>query len=203
MTKTDYLNRFYPIAYKVTQGTKLLPETLITQLILESGYKLSQLATKYNNFFGLKSGSAWTGKVVSMTTAEYKADGTKYFLKGTGKVYSNRIEATRNGANSGTLFRVFPSVEAGFKGWVEFLQSFSRYNKVFLATTPQGQFIELQKAGYATSPTYANQLTTIYNGLKNTIAKINVNASQNNTGFASMSTIILIGLILASLRSFS
>lgn len=203
MTKTDFLNKYYPIAYKVTRGTSLLPETLITQLILESGYNLSQLALKYNNFFGLKSGTSWTGRVVSMRTKEYNPNGTSYWINGTNKEYANRILALNDGAVSGSLFRVYPNIESGFKGWVDFLKGFSRYRNVFLATTPVAQFTELQKAGYATSPTYANQLTNVYNGLKDTIAKINVNASQNNTGFASVSTIILIGLILASLRGFS
>ena len=176
---------------------------MITQLILESGYNLSSLATKYNNFFGLKSGNSWSGRVVSMRTKEYNANGTSYWINGTGKEYANRILALSDGANSGSLFRVYSNIENGFIGWVNFLKGYSRYNKVFLATTPQGQFIELQKSGYATSPTYANQLTSVYNGLKDTIAKINVNASQNNTGFASMGTIIAIGLILASIKGFT
>jgi flagellum-specific peptidoglycan hydrolase FlgJ len=203
MTKSSFLNKYYPPAYRVTKGTGLLPETLITQLILESGYNLSQLATKYNNFFGLKSGNSWSGKVVSMRTKEYNANGTSYWINGTGKEYANKILALNDGANINSLFRVYSSIENGFQGWVNFLKGYPRYNKVFLATTPQAQFIELQKAGYATSPTYANELTSVYNGLKDTIAKINVNASQNNTGFASMGTIILIGLILASIKGFS
>jgi len=203
MLKSSFLNKYYPPAFKITKGTGLLPETLITQLILESGYKLSTLATKYNNFFGLKSGNNWNGRVVSMRTKEYNPNGTSYFINGTGKEYANRTLALNDGANIGSLFRVYSNIETGFEGWVNFLKGYSRYNKVFLAKTPIEQFIELQKSGYATSPTYANQLTNVYNGLKDTIAKINVNASQNNTGFASVGTIILIGLILASIRGFS
>lgn len=200
MTKTEFLNKYYPSAYKVTKGTKLLPETLITQLILESGYNLSQLATKYFNFFGLKSGTSWSGKVVSLTTKEYNANGSSYTINGTGKLYDNRILALNDGANAGSLFRVYSNIDSGFKGWIDFLKGYTRYKNVFLATTPVAQFNELQKAGYATSPTYANQLTTLYNGLKDTIAKINTSSSS---GLASVSTVILIGLLLASFRGFA
>lgn len=168
----SFLNKYYPLAVAATSGTKLFPETLITQLIGESGYKLSKLARDYNNFFGIKSGSSWNGKVVSMTTAEYKPDGTKYYLTGTGKLYNNRIEATTSGANSGTLFRVYPTVTDGFKGWVSFLSGLSRYKKVFDAKTPKDQFAELQKAGYATSPTYSSYLSKIYDQIKDRLPKI-------------------------------
>lgn len=172
MTQQNFLNTYYPLAVQATSGTTLFPETLITQLIGESGYNLSKLASDYNNFFGLKSGSGWSGKVVSMTTAEYKPDGTKYYLTGTNKVYNNRIEATTSGANSGTLFRVYPSVVDGFRGWVSFLSGYSRYKNVFLAKTPKDQFVELQKAGYATSPTYSSYLATIYDQIKSKFPKV-------------------------------
>ena len=172
MTQQSFLNKYYPLAKQATSGTTLLPETLITQLIGESGYNLSKLASGYNNFFGLKSGAGWNGKVVSMTTAEYKPDGTKYYLTGTNKLYNNRIEATASGANSGTLFRVYPTVVDGFKGWINFLSGYSRYKNVFLAKTPKDQFVELQKAGYATSPTYSSYLSTIYDQIKSKLPTI-------------------------------
>lgn len=172
MNQQSFLNKYYPLAVAATSGTKLFPETLITQLIGESGYNLSKLASDYNNFFGIKSGSSWNGKVVSMTTAEYKPDGTKYYLTGTGKVYNNRIEATTSGANSGTLFRVYPTVTDGFKGWVSFLSGMSRYKNVFLAKNPKDQFAELQKAGYATSPTYSSYLSKIYDQIKDKLPTV-------------------------------
>lgn len=189
MTQQSFLNKFYPLAVEATAGTKLFPETLITQLIGESGYKLSKLASGYNNFFGLKSGPGWNGKVVSMNTAEYKPDGTKYFLTGTGKLYNNRIEATTSGANSGTLFRVYPTIVDGFRGWVNFLSGYSRYRNVFLAKTPKEQFTELQRAGYATSPTYSSYLSKIYDQIKSKLPTITTVAKTGGAG-------IVIALVL-------
>jgi flagellum-specific peptidoglycan hydrolase FlgJ len=183
MTQQQFLDKYYPLAVQATAGTTLLPATLITQLIGESGYTLSKLASDYNNFFGLKSGSGWNGKVVSMTTAEYKPDGTKYYLTGTGKLYNNKIEATTSGANVGTLFRVYPTVVDGFKGWVNFLSGYSRYKKVFEAKTPTDQFAELQKAGYATSPTYSSYLASIYDQIKN---KFPIIAASSGVGLIAI-----------------
>lgn len=166
MTKQEFISTYYKDAVQATKGTKLFPETLITQLILESGYNLSNLAKVYNNFFGIKATPKWSGKVVSLTTKEYNSNGTSYSVVGTGKTYNNYNSAVASGANKMSLFRIYNSPKDSFKGWVNFLQVNPRYKKVFFATTPEAQFKELQNAGYATSPTYANQLTEIYNDLK-------------------------------------
>lgn len=199
MTQQNFLNKYYPLAVQATAGTTLLPETLITQLIGESGYNLSKLASGYNNFFGLKSGPGWNGKVVSMTTAEYKADGTKYYLTGTNKLYNNRIEATASGANSGTLFRVYPSVVDGFKGWISFLSGYSRYKNVFAARTAKDQFAELQKAGYATSPTYSSYLATIYDQIKSKLPSITPIAAAK--GGAGLIVILALFFFLRNKKS--
>ena len=42
----------------------------ITQAILESGWGESKLAAVYHNYFGMKCGTKWNGKIVNMTTKE-------------------------------------------------------------------------------------------------------------------------------------
>ena len=164
MTKQQLLNAYYPAAVVATANTTLFPQTLITQLILESGYNLSKLATQYNNFFGIKATSNWKGKVVSLNTYEYLPN--KVLIQGTNQQYNNYASAISSGANKMSLFRVYGSPILGFKDWVNFLQTNKRYADVFKAITPQYQFIELQKAGYATTNTYATQLEQIYNDIK-------------------------------------
>jgi len=51
MTKQEFINKYYAAAVAATAGTGLFAETLLTQLIGESGYNLSELATKFFNFF--------------------------------------------------------------------------------------------------------------------------------------------------------
>jgi len=172
MTKQELLNAYYPSAVAATAGTNLFPQTLITQLILESGYNLSKLATQYNNFFGIKATPNWKGKVVSLNTYEYLPN--KVLIQGTNQLYNNYAAAISSGANKMSLFRVYGSPTLGFKDWVNFLQTNKRYADVFKAITPQYQFIELQNAGYATSNTYASQLTDVYNSIKNYLPAVAV-----------------------------
>lgn len=167
MTKELFIATYQPYAIEATKGTRLFPQTLLTELVLESGYSLSDLARMYNNFFGIKAIPAWKGQVVTMSTNENSASGSVRY-SGTGKVYSSYANAISAGANKETLFRVYGSITEGFKGWVSFLQANDRYAAVFAATTPEEQFTALQNAGYAGADmTYAGKLLAVYNSLKN------------------------------------
>lgn len=161
------IRRFYKFATIATEGTKLFPATLVTQLLLESGPNLSGLARRANNYFGIKSGTSWTGPVISMTTAEF-LNGRRQTFAGTNKVYNTRTEAIQAGAEPQTLFRFYPTMTDGFRGWVEFLQRNPRYTAagVFAARDPLEQFAALARAGYATDPRYVQKLTAVYTRAK-------------------------------------
>lgn len=165
MTRKEYVQSLVPAARAATAGTTLFPQTLVSQLILESGYKPSRLATQANNWFGIKSGLSWSGKVISAPTTEY-INGRYIKLPGSWKVYNNRLEALKAGENIGSLFRFYPSQTASFRGWVDFLQNNKRYSKVFQAKTPLDQFYELKEAGYATDPNYVQKLVGILSQIK-------------------------------------
>lgn len=165
MTKKEYIQSLIPAARAATAGSKLFAETLISQLILESGYKPSRLATQANNWFGIKSGLSWSGKVISAPTTEY-INGRYIKLPGSWKVYNNRLEALKAGENIGSLFRFYSSQTASFRGWVDFLRTNKRYSKVFEAKTPLDQFYELKEAGYATDPNYVQKLVGIFSQIK-------------------------------------
>jgi hypothetical protein len=110
---------------------------ILAQASTESfkGQGLSQLASKYNNFFGMKCGSSWTGKSVNM---------------GTGEEYTKGV-ITRINAN----FRVYDTVQDGVKGYFDFINT-KRYANLKNAITPE-QYLQMIKAdGYATSSTYVN-----------------------------------------------
>ncbi|WP_418911739.1 glycoside hydrolase family 73 protein [Adlercreutzia sp.] len=78
------------------------PSAVIAQAILESGWGESTLASKCHNYFGLKCGTKWTGASVNLQTQEEYAPGTLTAI-------------TDN-------FRVFDSMDAGVKGYFEFIQ---------------------------------------------------------------------------------
>lgn len=129
----------YVIKYANDYGIKV-HSPIIAQAILESGWGGNTLASKYNNFFGLKCGGSWKGKSVNMATKEEYSVGTLTDIR----------------AN----FRVFDSIEDGVKGYFEFI-SYSRYANLKGVTNPE-EYCRLIKAdGYATSSTYVTNLMRV------------------------------------------
>lgn len=129
----------YVIKYANDYGIKV-HSPIIAQAILESGWGGSTLASKYNNFFGLKCGGSWKGKSVNMATKEEYSVGTLTDIR----------------AN----FRVFDSIEDGVKGYFEFI-NYSRYSNLKGVTNPE-EYCRLIKAdGYATSSTYVTNLMRV------------------------------------------
>lgn len=105
---------------------------IIAQACLESNYGISSLSANYHNYFGLKCGSYWQGKSVNMKTKEE---------------YNSQLVSIRDN------FRVFDDMEAGVKGYFDFIST-KRYANLKDATTPR-EYLELIKAdGYATSSSY-------------------------------------------------
>ena len=124
--------------YAAQYGIKVI-SPIIAQAINESNWGKSSLASKYHNYFGLKCGSSWKGKSVNMNTKEEYTPGT----------------LTNISAN----FRVYDSLEAGVKGYFDFI-SMSRYTNLKGITDPK-KYIETIKAdGYATDSKY---VATTYN----------------------------------------
>lgn len=129
----------YVIKYANDYGIKV-HSPIIAQAILESGWGGNTLASKYNNFFGLKCGSSWKGKSVNMATKEEYTVGTLTDIR----------------AN----FRVYDSIEDGVKGYFEFI-NYSRYSNLKGVTNPE-EYCRLIKAdGYATSSTYVTNLMRV------------------------------------------
>lgn len=129
----------YVIKYANDYGIKV-HSPIIAQAILESGWGGSTLASKYNNFFGLKCGGSWKGKSVNMATKEEYSVGTLTDIR----------------AN----FRVYDSIEDGVKGYFEFI-SYSRYANLKGVTNPE-EYCRLIKAdGYVTSSTYVTNLMRV------------------------------------------
>lgn len=129
----------YVIKYANDYGIKV-HSPIIAQAILESGWGGSTLASKYNNFFGLKCGGSWKGKSVNMATKEEYTVGTLTDIR----------------AN----FRVFDSIEDGVKGYFEFI-NYSRYANLKGVTDPETYVKNIKADGYATSSTYVTNLMRV------------------------------------------
>ena len=117
---------------------------IIAQAILESASGQSSLGKKYNNFFGLKCGTLWTGKSVNLATGEEYTPGTYT------TIYAN--------------FRVFDNMEEGVKGYFEFLfKNRDRYDNLIGETDPYRYLEKIKDDGYATSSKYVQNT---YNVIK-------------------------------------
>ncbi len=72
MTKRDFVDRMARATnIAVAKGAIINTHAVIAQAALESGWGLSLLARKYNNLFGIKKATDWTGPTVRLWTLEY------------------------------------------------------------------------------------------------------------------------------------
>lgn len=140
MTNNEFIETIGALIQKhaFANGYKY-PSAIIGQAILESGWGKSLLASKYNNYFGLKCGSSWCGKSVNMTTKEEYTRGTL--------------------TNIRDNFRVYDTMEDGVKGYFEFI-GYSRYSNLKSATSSKNYLQLIKSDGYATSSTY---VVNVYN----------------------------------------
>lgn len=86
-----FLKRFAEAIVVMRRGTDArdicLPVT-IAQAIHETGWGRSELARRYNNYFGMKTGSDWRGQVVQVETVEHVA-GRDIRVKAPFRVYDS------------------------------------------------------------------------------------------------------------------
>lgn len=113
---------------------------IIAQAILESGWGKSSLASKYHNYFGLKCGGAWKGKSVNMATKEEYKVGTL--------------------TNIRDNFRVYDSMDAGVKGYFDFINT-SRYANLKGVKSPEEYVRRIKADGYATSSKYVDNIMRV------------------------------------------
>ncbi len=142
LTRSQYVNMFKNAVLEASKTTNLFPSVAMAQGILESNNGNSGLAKKANNHFGIKADESWHGKKMNFPTREV-IGGKDVMVDAYFRAYNNPVDS--------------------FKDHVTFLKSFKRYANVFNAKTPEQQAIEIQKAGYATDPNYANLLINIIN----------------------------------------
>jgi LysM repeat protein len=133
MTREEYISKYKDLAIKEMARTGIPASITMAQGLLESGSGNSRLAVKANNHFGIKCHD-WYGKKMR-----------------------HNDDARRE------CFRKYKSVAESYQDHSDFLTTKSRYASLFLLepTDYRQWAIGLKKAGYATSPTYAESLIRI------------------------------------------
>lgn len=144
MTHQEFIQNiaFYVQKYAPQYGIKV-HSPIIAQAILESGWGQSKLASVYHNYFGLTCGTGWTGKSVNMKTCEEYTPGQK-------------TNITQN-------FRVYDSMDAGVRGYFEFIQ-YPRYKNLKGVTDPKKYLEMIKDDGYATASDYVSAVYNIVTG---------------------------------------
>ena len=126
--------------YAKVYGSKVA-SPIIAQACLESAYGKSGLA-KYHNYFGMKAGKNYSGPSVKMKTKEEYQKGVLT------EVYAN--------------FRTYPDMDAGVKGYFDFIST-KRYANLKTATTAEQYLTLIKLDGYATSNSYVKSCMNVVN----------------------------------------
>jgi len=140
-----YIQVHSTLAIREMQSEKIPASITLAQGILESQYGTSELAKKANNHFGIKASSNWNSKARIC-------------------LYSNEwSEKKQRMLSIQSCFRKYTSVDSCFRDHSHFLTQRPYYTKLFLLDIMdyQAWAKELQRAGYATDPQYAEKLIAL------------------------------------------
>ncbi|WP_210395765.1 flagellar assembly peptidoglycan hydrolase FlgJ [Motiliproteus sediminis] len=137
-----------PVAEKVAEAAGVDPRVLLAQSALETGWgqhlpRKSDGSNSYN-LFGIKADSRWQGDRVLVNTLEFR-DGVAQQEK--------------------AAFRAYGSYEESMWDYLDFLRQSPRYEQALNQGRDGEAYLQqLQLAGYATDPAYAEKITGILNG---------------------------------------
>ena len=159
---SSFIQTLLPYAKKAAKALGISPEVIIAQSALETGWgqKIIKKTDQESSFnlFNIKSQQNWKGESVNKNSLEVE-DGV--------------------GVQRNSNFRVYDNLQESFKDYIDFITKNQRYDQALQQSNNAERYIEeLQQAGYATDPLYAEKVKTIMNGdnFKSVIA------GENNDG---------------------
>jgi flagellar protein FlgJ len=143
-----FIQRLLPAASKAAQQLGLEPLALIAQAALETGWGQRMFKTSSgadsHNLFGIKAHGNWQGDVAVVDTLEYR--------QGIAQKEKAR-------------FRAYDSPEQSMQDYVNLIQQNPRYQAALeAAADAKSYFRQLQAAGYATDPNYAEKVLSVLEG---------------------------------------
>lgn len=142
-----FVNQMWPHAAQASRITGIPAHFMIGQAALESGWGAREIrgtdGSPSHNLFGIKAGRGWTGRTVDVVTTEYVAGAPQ-------KVVDR--------------FRAYGSYADAFSDYARLIKTNPRYAGVIEGSRDAASFARnLQQAGYATDPQYADKLTRVIN----------------------------------------
>lgn len=151
-----FIQKILPSAMVAQKKTGILTSLTLAQAALESGWGNSSIG---NNIFGIKATASWKGRKRQVKTAEYSGGQKDYY---------------------NLWFRDYDSIEDSILDHGKLL-TYPRYEKVRSAKNYVEACREVQAAGYATDPKYAEKLISLIktNGLDKWDKVEGLKAEQN------------------------
>ncbi|MBU1361696.1 MAG: flagellar assembly peptidoglycan hydrolase FlgJ [Gammaproteobacteria bacterium] len=146
-SQSGFVSQHSDAAGRVAQATGIPASFMIGQAGHETGWGRSEIrnadGSNSFNLFGIKATAGWTGKVAEITTTEY-VDGEP-----------RKVSAK---------FRAYDSYEDSFRDYARLINESPRYAQARASTSSATAYAsELQRAGYATDPSYAAKLSRAIN----------------------------------------
>ncbi|MCF7966586.1 flagellar assembly peptidoglycan hydrolase FlgJ [Methylobacter sp. Wu8] len=145
----EFVSRLHPYAERAARELGVEPKVLLAQAALETGWGRSVIRNSNGsnsyNLFNIKADKSWQGKQAQVATLEFD-------------------QGIAKKVNAG--FRSYDSYEESFRDYVSFIKNNPRYGEALKKVGNAEQYMhELQRAGYATDPKYANKVISIYQGV--------------------------------------
>lgn len=142
---SSFITTLLPYAKQAAKALGVSPEVLVAQSALETGWGKKVLQTPEQqssfNLFNIKSHGGWQGESVNKNSLEVE-DGV--------------------GVQRRSNFRVYQGLQESFKDYTDFISNNKRYEQALQQGDNAERYIEeLQQAGYATDPQYAEKIKKI------------------------------------------
>jgi len=144
-TVKEFINDIWPHALRAAEVLGVDADVLVAQSALETGWgkytpKHADGSNSFN-LFGIKADQRWQGDKVEITTREYRH----------GVLQQEQAN-----------FRSYDSVAEAFEDYTDFILNNSRYQQALEHGYDANAYArELQKAGYATDPKYADKINRV------------------------------------------
>jgi flagellar protein FlgJ len=144
----SFIEQLYPAAQQAAEELGIDPKALLAQAAIETGWGQHMIhntsGQNSHNLFGIKADRRWQGDRAMVDTIEFEQG----------------VAAPKKAP-----FRMYDSFADSMQDYVGFVKQNSRYeDAVKHSQSPQDYFSELQKAGYATDPDYANKVIAVFEG---------------------------------------
>jgi flagellar protein FlgJ len=144
LSRDNFVAELAPLAEQVATRLGVDKNVVLAQAALETGWGqhiTGRGEMSSNNLFNIKADARWEGPSVRVSTLEYRQG-----------------VAVREQAS----FRAYGDFQQSFEDYAKFLESNPRYGQALANGSDPQEFIrELQAAGYATDPNYADKILSI------------------------------------------